>query len=231
MSENENTEPTAGAGRPAGQPGAPEKSVLSHKPLWAQLVSDVFSPLVIPTFAMAVALWCTGMRTLPADNRLMATLAVALITGLLPFAVIAMLRRTGRVSDNAISTRGERLLPMAVAAVCYFGAWLQMRAFGAPDWLCRFFLGGMAAIVIAMAITRFWKISAHATAAGGFLGMTAWCVASGLADINAMSVLSVVTLVAGLVGTARLMLGRHDLWQVIAGLALGFGCVAGIKSI
>lgn len=224
MSETENTEPTA-ACAPAGKPE------IIHKPMWAQLVSDIFSPLVVPTFAMVVALWCTDMRTLPADNRLMATLAVALITGAIPFAVITLLRRTGRVSDTAISNRSQRLLPMAVAAVCYFGAWLQMRAFGAPGWLCGFFLGAMAAIVLATAITGVWKISAHATAAGGFLGMTAWCVAYGLADINAMAVLSVVTVVAGLVGTARLMLGRHDLAQVLAGLALGFGCVFGIMSI
>ncbi len=63
MSETENTEPTA-ACAPAGKPE------IIHKPMWAQLVSDIFSPLVVPTFAMVVALWCTDMRTLPADNRL-----------------------------------------------------------------------------------------------------------------------------------------------------------------
>lgn len=208
-----------------------ERTKLINKPMWAQLVSDIFSPLVVPTFAMVVALWCTGMRTLPSHHRLLATLVVALITGVIPFAIIVTLRRMGRVDNNAILDRRQRLLPMALAAVCYFGAWLQMHAFGAPEWLCRFFPGGMLAIIIAAAITSSWKISAHATAVGGFLGMTSWCVASGLADINAMAVLSVVMVITGLVCTARLMLCRHTLTQVLAGLALGFACVYGVLCI
>ncbi|MCM1033918.1 MAG: hypothetical protein NC405_09245 [Odoribacter sp.] len=202
-----------------------------HSPAWAQWISDVFSPFMMPTFSMVVAMWCTNMRSLPGDSRVLATVAVALMTGLLPFAAIILLIKTGRVHTRSIVDRRERVLPMSIAATCYLGAAWFVYSAGAPRWLCMFFISSVIATGIAMAVTTRWKISAHTTAAGGFAGMTAWCVANGLADVNAMIVLSIVVIIAGALATARLMLERHTFAQVVAGLALGFACSFGIMFI
>lgn len=214
MTETENLRP-AGAG-------------VAHSPAWAQWVSDVFSPVMMPTFGMVVAMWCTNMRSIPGSARVIATIIVAVVTALIPFATITFLVRTGRVSARSIPDRHHRLLPMSVASVCYAGAAILVDSLGSPRWLSLFFWGGALATVVAMLITLRWKISAHTTAVGCFVGMTAWLAANGLADIDAMTVLSVVIIIAGLVATSRLMLHRHNFAQVVAGVALGFACCFGL---
>lgn len=202
-----------------------------HSPAWAQLLSDVFSPVMMPTFGMVVAMWCTNMRSLPDEGRIIATLLVAVLTAAVPFGAIIALIKTGRIHSRSIADRRERITPMCITSVCYLGAALFVRSLGAPAWLQLFFVGAAVSTLIAMAITYRWKISAHTIAVGGFVGMTAWCVANGLADVDAMIVLSVVIVIAGGVATSRLLLGRHTFGQVVAGLALGFACVFAMMSL
>lgn len=193
----------------------------SARPRWAQIVSDVFSPLLIPTYGMALAMWITPLRAVPESSRLMATLVVAVMTALIPFGAIMILMRLGKVSDAPITNLRERLLPYTIAIVCYCAAAWMVRAIGAPLWLTMFFCGAAFATAVSLIITTVWKISAHSTAVGGLVGMMLWFTVSGLADVHSMIWLSVVIVIAGLVGTSRLLLGRHTLWQVLAGLALG----------
>lgn len=202
-----------------------------HSPAWAQWVSDVFSPLLIPVYGMVIALWCTDMRTLPESGRMLATLIVGLICGFIPFMTIAFLIKIGKVHTRSIADPRERFLPMSIGAACYLAAGIFVKSAGAPMWLMMFFVAAAVATGIAMAITTRWKISAHATAVGGLAGMTAWCVCHGTTDIEALTELSVVILIAGLVATSRLLLQRHTMGQVLAGLALGFACCFGLMYI
>lgn len=198
---------------------------LSRRPRWAQILSDVFCPLLIPTYATALAMWVTPLRSVPPGNRLIVTVLVGVITGLIPLLAIAVLIRTGKVSDRALSHRDQRALPMIVGIACYFGAALFIGSLGAPMWLRMFFWGAAVSAAIAMLITFRWKISAHCTAVGGLVGMMMWFAVTGLADVNVMIMLSVGIVLAGAMATARLALNRHTLAQVLAGLALGFaGC-------
>lgn len=196
-------------------------SVLPHKPLWAQILSDVFSPLMVPTYGMALAMWATPLRSISESNRLIATLLVTAITCLIPLFAIAALIKAGKVADRAISDHGQRTIPMSIAAACYVGASLFVGSLGAPVWLRMFFIGAAAATVVALLINLRWKISAHTTAMGGLTGMMLWFAVSGVADINVMIMFSAGILLAGAMATARLLLLRHTPAQVMAGLTLG----------
>lgn len=190
-------------------------------PLWAQIISDIFSPIMIPTYGMVLSMWATPLRSIPESNRLIATLLVAVITGLVPLFVIAMLIKAGKISDRALSCRNQRTVPMSIAAACYIGASLFVGSLGAPVWLRMFFIGAATAAVIVILITLKWKISAHTTAMGGLTGMMLWFAVSGVADINIMIMFSIGIILAGAVATSRLLLQRHTLGQVLSGLALG----------
>lgn len=205
----------------SGSIGTTAAAELPRHPAWAQIISDIFSPIMVPTYGMALAMWATPLRSIPESNRLIATLLVAVITGLVPLAAIAALIKAGKVSDRAISNRNQRTLPMSIAAICYIGASLFVGSLGAPIWLRMFFVGAAAATLTAMVITFKWKISAHTTAMGGLVGMMLWFAVSGMADVNVMIMFSVGILLAGAIATARLLLQRHTLAQVLAGLALG----------
>lgn len=213
MEEETKTSPDTA---PAGEP--------LRKPVWAQLVSDILSPILVPTYATALAMWVTPLRAVPESVRWQVTAMVFAITGLIPLIAISLMIKMGKVSDRAISNRRQRFLPMSVAAVCYALAGLFISSLHGPLWLRMFFYGAAGATVLDFFITLRWKISAHTTSMGGLVGMMFWFAVSGLADVNVMIMLTLGILLAGTMCTARLLLRRHTLGQVLAGLALGFAC-------
>lgn len=190
----------------------------------AQIFSDLFSPPLVPTYGMAIAMWATSLRALPERSRWLATILIAMITCVLPVTFIVALQKMGRVSDNSISSPKQRPLPMLFTMICYIAAAIFLNKVRAPLWLQLFFYGAALATLVALLITFKWKISAHATAVGGLVGMLMWFAVAGLADVNAMAILTIGIVIAGMVCTTRLLLNRHTVGQVLAGSALGFAC-------
>ena len=60
---------------------------------------------------------------------------------------------------------------------------------------------------------------------GGIIGLL--CKINNFGDgvFDLMPIICVVIIVAGILGTSRLAMERHTLWQVIAGVFNGFLCV------
>lgn len=212
----------AAAPTPSPAPAAPKGSRLHRA---AQIVSDVFSPLLAPTYCMAMAMWITPLQILPERTRMGATLGVAIITGAIPLCLLLLLFRAGRIADMCISRRSERTVPMIIATLAYISAALYLGILHAPLWLRCFFYGAAAATLIAMLVNLRWKISAHGIAIGGMAGMMLWLTATGLATVNAMIWLTGVIILGGIVGSARLVLERHTPAQVMTGWLLGALCV------
>jgi membrane-associated phospholipid phosphatase len=71
-----------------------------------------------------------------------------------------------------------------------------------------------------MVISLRWKISAHAAAIGGLIG--GFLALSFRMNQSPLMILSLLFLIGGLVGTARLILEKHTNIQVYAGFVLGF---------
>ena len=195
---------------------------VSHA-LWraARYVSAVFSPLLIPTYAVAVAMWITPLNTTPENVRFIACLLILFITGGIPMAMLLTLLRLGRITDVDISDRRQRTMPTLLIALCYVAAALYVWRVSAPWWMVMFFAAAFAIALVCIAISRWWKISGHATSIGGVLGMLVWLVQSGLTDISPMPWITATVLIAGVIGTARVILGAHDTLQVTAGWLLG----------
>ncbi len=210
------------APEPVEPPSRPRGSALRKA---AQIVSDVFSPLLLPTYCMALAMWITPLQVLPERTRIGATIGVAVITAVIPTAILLLMLRTGRIADMSISDRRQRIVPMLVGILAYLAAAIYLRVLHAPLWLEAFFCGAAAAAIISLFITLRWKISAHAGAIGGMAGMMLWLTATGLATVNAMLWLTGVILLGGVVASARLVLERHSLGQVCCGWLLTAACV------
>lgn len=188
----------------------------------AHILSDVFSPLLTPTYAMAATLWLTNLRYLPSGVLWWALIGVFLITCLLPAVLIFWLIRKGKVSNTSISNPKQRFIPYSFAILCYIGAAIFVTTLHAPGWMPRFFLGGAIVIALAMLITKWWKISAHAASAGGVAALIYWLVFNGYLNIAPMFWLSASFLIIGCVAWARLYLNHHTPTQVLAGAVMAF---------
>lgn len=191
----------------------------------SQFLSFVFSPLLVPTYGMIMAVFLSVLAVLPL-RVLWTTVSITFgITCLVPLICILTRYRLGYATGLGLNDRTERFVPYAIAAVSYLGCAYFMFKASAPTWLAMFFIGGAVAIVINDLINIKWKISAHAAAMGGLVALVFRIAASHQAIYDMNMWMSGVVVVAGMVMTARVYLGRHSLMQVLAGVANGFICV------
>jgi len=89
------------------------------------------------------------------------------------------------------------------------------------------FMVGSALTVMVMALINLkWKISAHMAGIGGLIALVYQIHVQDLSAFDLFWLLSFIIILAGGLGSARLVLKRHDLVQVLAGVVVGFACVS-----
>lgn len=187
----------------------------------AGILSGVLSPLLIPTYCTAIAMWLSTINRLPEEPRFLATLAVFGMTCALPLLILLGLLRLGLITNLDITDRRQRFGALLKVLVCYVLTAVYMAMVSAPWWLVMFFVGGCLLSLIVGFVSTFWKISVHATGMGTMAGMILAMMVGGHTDYNLLGVFCFVILLGGVLGSARLLLRRHTVWQVLAGWALG----------
>ena len=192
---------------------------------FSQIVSGVFSPLLIPSYGTILVSYLTIMRLLPLRYIWLGVGVVFMLTCLIPIAGIFALYKAGFVKDAGLNERTERTVPYILTILCYLGAGFFLYRAGTPLWIDMFFAGGALAALISIIVNRWWKISAHGAAMGGLTAFVFRMAASHYAIYNLEVWMSVVVIATGLVLTSRVFLNRHTLMQVLLGAANGFLCV------
>ncbi len=193
--------------------------------LGAWLISTVFSPLLVPTYAIAIALWESILTIVPLSTKIHVLLTVCLTTAILPAAFIYLLLRLKKVSDMSLSNPRERLIPFLINILCYCGLTYALYLYHSPSWLIMFSVGGLAALIITMIINFKWKISAHGAAMGGMVAFIYFLIFKQLTFHNLTAMLYAAIFITGLVGMSRVIRERHTMMQVLAGIINGAMCV------
>ena len=154
-----------------------------------------------------------------ASTRAVTTLVVASLVSIVPLVVLLIMKAAGRISDIDISNRRQRTLPMLLIFVCYILAAVYIRAIHAPAWLVLYFISGIVSVIVLGLITVLvkWKISMHGAGAGNLIGMFVAMQRLGVAEHSMLGLITAAILVAGMVGSARIVLRKHTLTQVFAG--------------
>ncbi len=191
----------------------------------AKTLSTIFSPLFIPTYGIALALMTTTLYYVEAPVKWRVVLTVLGITAMLPLIAIAFLYKRGLVSDASLNNRRERPIPYALSLLCYIGAISYLWSVHSPLWLVMFLAGGAAGLLVVFIINFWWKVSAHGAGMGGLVGMLIAIIAGSLNVWPVVAITMVTIVLCGMVGTSRLILQRHTLLQVAAGVAIGFCAV------
>lgn len=192
----------------------------------ARFFSTVFTPLMMPTYGVFLVLWTSVLCLLPMGTRIMVLIMVLGITCVLPIISIGALHHFKIISNKQLDKQHERLYPYAFAVLCYIAAAFYLNNIHSPMWFVMFAAGGALACLLDMIINLWWKISAHMTGIGGIVALLFQIHVQGLSAFNLFWLLCLTILVAGVLGTSRMILKRHDLLQVLAGFAVGYFCVS-----
>lgn len=188
-------------------------------------ISTIFSPLLIPTYAICIALWETILTIVPLSTKIHVMATVFIITCVLPASFIYLLLRLKKVSDMSLSNPRERAIPFIVSILCYCGLIYAFYLYHSPAWLIMFCVGAVIALITTMVINFRWKISAHGAAAGGFLAFLYMLILNQLTFNNLTPLLYTAIFLTGLVGMSRVIRERHTVMQVLAGILNGALCV------
>ncbi|MDH6112058.1 membrane-associated phospholipid phosphatase [Kitasatospora sp. MAP12-15] len=141
----------------------------------------------------------------------------ALFCGVIPIVLIKLGERRGHWGDRHVRRRQDRLvvIPMIMASVvCGMALMLLCHA---PREMAALVAAMLAALVVILAITVFWKVSVHTAVSSGAIAM--------LALTYGPWMLALYPLVA-VVGWSRVELKDHTLAQVLVGTVLGAAVAA-----
>ncbi|MDO5524124.1 MAG: hypothetical protein Q4G48_08800 [Bacteroidia bacterium] len=188
---------------------------------FARIVSSVFQPLLMPIYSILLLFVYTHFKLLFANQFWMIMAPVILFSFVIPGVLIYAVYKMGLVSDLSLKIRKERFIPYSIVLGSYLIMIFYYHRIGMPAWFLMLAASSIAVILIAIFITIWWKISAHMFGISGLLGGV-MAVSYFIEKSNPFYLFAILFLLAGLVGTSRLILRRHTFGQVIGGFSLGF---------
>jgi len=205
----------------------------------AYTVSILFHPLLIPSYVLITLLainpFMFGVNSVWANDIIL--LQVFLSTFLLPAFSLLMLRQLDFVKTIELEDREDRIIPFIVTGLFYIGlaVFFIKTPNHSPIILTVFILGATIGLWLSFLFNLFTKISLHAVAIAGFLAIIIIAMNSlefdhmildlgslGILNISIRTMLMLVILIAGMVGTARLLLRAHEPFQIYLGYFVGF---------
>ena len=206
----------------------------------ARIVSIIFHPLLIVTYMLTLILlinpYLFGVRDITEKRATIFLLGIVLSTFFLPLFATLMLKLLGMTKSLELEEREERYIPYIITGAFYL--WIVVNFFNnsdIPREFTVFILGATIALFLSFFINLFSKISAHAVGMGGLLAMVVITLLLfsygsfsipllGIATLSMSmnSLLLLVILLTGLVGTCRLILEAHDPFDVYGGYIVGF---------
>lgn len=186
----------------------------------ARFISAIFHPLLIPTLGF-LFLFNSGFyfSVLPWALKKYMLLVVFITTCFLPALSIFILSINSKF-DITMEKNTDRTLALIISAISYYIGYLFLKRLPSFPVYNILLIGSVLVHVILLPISMRWKISIHSAAIGGLIGGVL-ALALRLQE-NPVILLSSLILIAGLIGTARLILSKHTEAQIYSGLSIGF---------
>jgi membrane-associated phospholipid phosphatase len=188
----------------------------------AHLISFTFHPVFMPTI-MAYAMY----RFVPAyfagisskEYSFKYLLPIFIITAFFPIISVLIMKGLDFIKSIHLYDPKDRIIPLITSMVFYFWMYWVFKNINAPFMLRVLTLGGFWGIIALFMVNIFYKVSMHTAGAGGMLGML--IVLMMLSPVSLTLPLFLGLIVAGIIGTARLLLGAHQPSEIWLGYILG----------
>ena len=187
---------------------------------FAKVISIVFHPVLVPTLGVLLMLnsgFYFSMLSWEAKRYIL--LVVFFTTSILPMLAVSIKAINPRFDIN-MSKSTDRVFPQLAASIFYYIGFVLLGKVNLFPVFKLFMLASVLVIVALLLISFKWKISNHMAAIGAVAGL--FFALSFRKGLNPVYSLLIIILVSGLIGTARLVLKKHSILEIIAGYALGF---------
>lgn len=188
----------------------------------AKVLSVLFTPFYLPILGLLILFIFSYLSLLPLTYKLFLLLMFYLFTVFLPTALIRFYRRYQGWTLIDLGSRERRAIPYVISIFSYLLCYYIMAATHVPHFMGSILIAALVIQVACAIINLFIKISTHTAAIGGVTG--ALLAFSVIFSFNPVWWLCIVLLLAGMVGTSRMILRQHSLRQVVLGYLAGVAC-------
>lgn len=188
----------------------------------ARLMSMIFTPFYLPIVGLIALFIFSYMSLLPMIYKLVILAMVYLLTVVAPSLLIHLYRLCQGWTSHELGRKERRLVPYIISIVCYFACFFWMEYRNTPRVISIIVVVALTIQMVCALINIWWKISTHTAAIGGVAGgLVSYSIAF---SFNPLWWLCFVLILAGAVGTARMILRQHSLSQVVTGFLVGVAC-------
>lgn len=187
----------------------------------AKVLSVLFTPFYLPILGLLILFIFSYLSLLPLTYKLF-LLLMYLFTVFLPTALIRFYRCYQGWTLIELGSRERRAIPYVISIFSYLLCYYIMAATHVPHFMGSILIAALVIQVACAIINLFIKISTHTAAIGGVTG--ALLAFSVIFSFNPVWWLCIVLLLAGMVGTSRMILRQHSLRQVVLGYLAGVAC-------
>lgn len=188
----------------------------------ARMVSLVFTPFYLPLLGLVVLFFLSYLRQYPLSYKFFVLAVVYFFTVLLPTLLIHLYRRYQGWTLFELGRKERRMVPYIISILSYFVCIYLMEQLHIPHFMGSIVIAALLVQMVCALINVWWKISTHTAAIGGVAG--ALLVFSELFSFNPVWWLCLIFVVAGVLGSARMLLRQHTLGQVVVGFFVGYFC-------
>lgn len=188
----------------------------------SRIISGIFNPFIIPFGGFLVLFLFSYLRIMPFQYKLIVLAVVYCFTILMPMLTIFLFQKINGWGIKELSHREKLFIPYILTIMAYVFCLLMMYKLNLPRYMSGIILATLIAMVICIFINLKWKISEHMTGMGGVVG--GLIAFSFLFNYNPVWWLCFFILIAGMLGTSRIILKQHTLGQVLSGFVVGVIC-------
>jgi len=190
----------------------------------AKIISSAFHPLLMPVIGLLIIFNTNSYinYAIPIDLKKAIVILIATSTFIIPLLISLLLLNRKIIKSLEMETTKERIIPYAFTIVFYVFTVYMLKQAPIPPVIFNFIIGATFSVIMAFIINIKWKISAHMIGIGGLFG--ALLSISMVLEVYVTPYIILSLIVAGLVGSARMILKSHNQAQIYAGFMLGLIC-------
>lgn len=188
----------------------------------ARVISAIFTPFSIPFLAFLILFLFSYLRIMPIQYKLIVLGVVYCFTILMPTLTIFLFRKINGFSPKDLGERKRRFMPFLLTITSYVFCLVMMHRLNIPWYMTGIILAALIMMIICIVVNLKWKLSEHMAGVGAIVG--GLVSFSALFGYNPVWWLCLFILIAGVLGTARIILQHHTLGEVLVGFAVGLIC-------
>ena len=181
----------------------------------AQIVSAVFNPVLLSSVTFTLLI--LKHPVVRSDRKFVFVLIAVVFASIVPSAIVLVFKKKRLITTLDVEIKEQRLCPLILSIGSFLIGFGLLFRMGAPAIVSGLMFCYATNTALVLGITRYWKISVHATGLGSPLTALTFQFGNILLPWYAL---------LPLIGTARVVLHKHTIAQVCAGSLVGLGCTA-----